>query len=86
MLANVEGVPDELFEIADLLVTFDREVVQDATFARVERHPEELLLDELNLRDWQRDIHVGLEGDRDAVAIRTPHGRLVQPMHQINDD
>ena len=86
MLANVEGVPNELFEIADLLVTFDREVVQDAAFARVERHPEELLLDELNLRDWQRDIHVGLKGDRDAVAIRTPHGRLVQPMHQINDD
>ena len=63
VLADVEGTPNELLQVADLLVTLDREVIQDAALARVKWHPEELLLDQLDLRDWQRDVHVGFEGD-----------------------
>ena len=86
MLANVEGVPYELFQVANLLVALDREVVQHTAFAGVKGYPEELLLDELDLRDGQRNVHVGLEGDGDAVAIWASNGRLVQSVHQVNDD
>ena len=46
MLVNFEGFPDEFFEVIYLLVTFYREVVQNASFTLVEGHPEELFLDQ----------------------------------------
>ena len=45
MLIYFKRVTNELFQVVDLLMTFDGEVVKHTPLTGVERHPEELLLD-----------------------------------------
>ena len=52
MLIDVECLPNELFQIIDLLVALERETVEYAALRGVKGHPEELLLYKLDLRDW----------------------------------
>ena len=51
MLIDFESIPNELFKVIDRFVALNREVVEDASLCRVKWHPEEGLLDQLNLRD-----------------------------------
>ena len=71
--------------MVDRLVRLDRKIVEDAAFRRVKRHPEELLLNQTDFRDGQRNIHIGLESDGHAVAVGALDGRLVQPVHQVDN-
>ena len=71
MLVDAESLPYELLQVVNRLVRLDRKVEKDAAFGGVEGHPEELLLNQSDLGDGQRDIHVRLKSDRNAVAVRT---------------
>ena len=86
MLIDFESFADHFLEMIDLLVTLDAEVEEHAALAWIERHPEELLLDEADFWDGQRYIHVGLERHRDAVAVGALDRRLVQAVHHVDDD
>ena len=81
MLVNFEGFPDEFFEVIYLLVTFYREVVQNASFTWVEGHPEELFLDQSYFWNGQRDVHVGFKRDGDAVTVWALYGRFKKAVH-----
>ena len=85
MFVNFERIADALLQMINRFVTFNRKVVQNASFARIERNPEELLLDQSYLGDGQRDIHVWFKGHRDAVAVGTLDSGLVQAVHHIDD-
>ncbi len=68
------------------LVRLYAEGMQDAPRTCVAGNPEELLLNHFHLRDGERYIHVGLKCHADLAAVRTLHRRLVQAMHQVDND
>ena len=86
MLIDFECLADHLLEMIDLLMTLDAEIEEYAAFTWIERYPEELLLDEANLWNGQRYIHVGFERHGDAVAVRALDRGLVQAVHHVDDD
>ena len=81
---SVECFGNELTQILDMFVSFDLKVVGDATFTHIERHPEEVLLNQLYLWYWQGDVHVWLKSHRDTIAVGALHRRLVKPVHKVD--
>lgn len=51
MLVYFEGITNEFFQMVDLFVAFDREIVKHTSLTSVKGYPEELLLNETNLRN-----------------------------------
>ena len=86
VFVNVESISNEFFQVVDLFMTLDREIKQNTPLTWVKRDPEELLLDQLYLRDWKRDVHIRLKSDRHAIAIRAPYCRFIKSVHQVNNN
>ena len=67
-------------------MALDREVKQDTPLTWVEWDPEKLLLYQLYLRDWKRDVHIWFKCDRHAITVRAPNSRFIKSMHQVDND
>lgn len=73
-------------KISNRFVAFDGELMDRALPLNVRWHPDELLGDQFDVRDWQADVHEGLESDGQVIALGlgTSHRALELPMHQVD--
>ena len=86
MFIDIEGLANSFLEMVDLLVALDAEIIEYRSLAWVEWNPEQLLLDESDLRNRQRDVHIRLERYTHTVAVRALNSRLEEAVHHVNDD
>ena len=69
-------------------MSFNRKFVNRALFGYVKGNPNKLLGDELDLRDWQANIHKGFECNREMITIEfwATNSTFKLSVHEIDDD